>query len=78
MSAATAASPQNRPSGGPPSSLADGLSPAETSRMIEQLDGLGVLMGQVRRAAVGGVIFGQDTVVDQTLITVLSGGHAAC
>ena len=27
------------------------------------------------RAAVGQVIFGQDEVVDQTLITLLSGGH---
>jgi MoxR-like ATPase len=43
--------------------------------MIEQLDVLGVLMGKARQA-VSGVIFGQDTVVEQTLITVLSGGHA--
>jgi len=28
------------------------------------------------KAAVGGVIFGQDEVVEQTMITVLSGGHA--
>ena len=28
------------------------------------------------RAAIGRVIFGQDEVVDQTLITLLSGGHA--
>ena len=43
--------------------------------MIEQLDALGGLMGKAREA-VSGVIFGQDTVVEQTLITVLSGGHA--
>jgi MoxR-like ATPase len=43
--------------------------------MIEQLDSLGVLMGKARQA-VGGVIFGQDTVIEQTFITVLSGGHA--
>ena len=43
--------------------------------MIEQLDALGVLMGKAREA-VSGVIFGQDNVVEQTLITVLSGGHA--
>ena len=42
--------------------------------MIEQLDALGVLMGKARQA-VSGVIFGQDAVVDQTLITLLSGGH---
>ena len=28
------------------------------------------------KAAVGGIIFGQDEVVEQTMITVLSGGHA--
>ena len=43
--------------------------------MIEQLDALGVLMGKARKA-VAGVIFGQEQVVEQTLITVLSGGHA--
>jgi MoxR-like ATPase len=46
-----------------------------TGQTIEQLDALGVLMGKARQA-VSGVIFGQDTVVEQTLITVLSGGHA--
>jgi MoxR-like ATPase len=69
MSAATAASPQNRPSGAPPRTLED------TGQTIEQLDALGVLMGKARQA-VSGVIFGQDSVVEQTLITVLSGGHA--
>jgi MoxR-like ATPase len=69
MSAATAASPQNRPSGAPPRALED------TGQTIEQLDALGVLMGKAR-TAVSGVIFGQDSVVEQTLITVLSGGHA--
>jgi MoxR-like ATPase len=64
-----AASPQNRPSGGPASG------PGETERTIEQLDALGALMGKAREA-VGSVIFGQDIVVDQTLITVLAGGHA--
>jgi MoxR-like ATPase len=36
------------------------------------------LVGRVGavRAAIGRVIFGQDDVVDQTLITLLSGGHA--
>jgi MoxR-like ATPase len=66
MSAASAASPQNRPSPTP--------FPADSARMIEQLDTLGVLMGRAREA-VSGVIFGQATVVEQTLITVLSGGH---
>ena len=31
---------------------------------------------RLARAAIGGVIFGQERVVDQALITVLSGGHA--
>ncbi len=43
--------------------------------MIQQLDTLGMLMGRAREA-VSSVIFGQETVVEQTLITVLSGGHA--
>jgi MoxR-like ATPase len=57
------------------SGMPAGLAPGETSRMIEQLDALGVLMGKAR-AEVGSVIFGQDTVVEQTFITILSGGHA--
>jgi MoxR-like ATPase len=64
-----AASPQNRTSG------SQIPAPGDTDRTIEQLDALGVLTGKAR-AAVGGVIFGQDEVVDQTLITVLAGGHA--
>ena len=63
MSAGMAASPQHHPSSGLPSGLAGGLSPGETGRMIEQLDALGILMGKAR-AAVSGVIFGQDTVVE--------------
>jgi MoxR-like ATPase len=67
MSAGMAASQQLR--------HASGASTADTDRMIEQLDALAGQMAKAR-AAVGGVIFGQDNVVDQTLITVLSGGHA--
>ncbi|ALK10261.1 AAA family ATPase [Blastochloris viridis] len=54
--------------------------PAETS---ESLDALIVRAAEstaahVRsaRAAIGQVIFGQETVVEQALITILSGGHA--
>jgi MoxR-like ATPase len=75
MSAGMAASPQNRPSSVPPAALASAPGPEETSRILDQLDALGALMGRAREA-VGGVIFGQQAVVDQTLITVLSGGHA--
>jgi MoxR-like ATPase len=42
--------------------------------VLTAAESLGVRIGQVR-AAVGHVIFGQDEVVDQTLITLLSGGH---
>ena len=31
---------------------------------------------QAAKAAIGSVIFGQDTVIERALITVLSGGHA--
>ncbi len=63
MSASMAVSPQSRPL------------PGEADRVIARLDELGTLMGKVR-AAIGQVIFGQDRVVDQTLTTILSGGHA--
>ena len=69
MSATMAATQQSR---GTPGLAA---APGETDRIIEQLDALGVLMGKAR-AAVTKVILGQEPVVDQTLITVLSGGHA--
>ncbi|MHA1537601.1 MAG: AAA family ATPase, partial [Alphaproteobacteria bacterium] len=36
---------------------------------------LGELLGETRRG-VGRVIFGQQEVVDETLITLLAGGHA--
>ena len=39
-----------------------------------EVEALGARIGRVR-AAIGRVIFGQDEVVDQTLITLLSGGH---
>ncbi|HAP99503.1 MAG TPA: AAA family ATPase, partial [Rhodospirillum rubrum] len=36
------------------------------------------LMGRIKeaRAAVGEVIFGQEAVVDEVLVTLLAGGHA--
>jgi MoxR-like ATPase len=67
MSAGMAASQQLRQS--------TGVSSADTDRVIAQLDLLAAQMAKAR-AAIGGVIFGQDNVIDQTLITVLSGGHA--
>ena len=43
--------------------------------LLAEVEALGTRVGAVR-AAIARVIFGQDEVVDQTLITLLSGGHA--
>ena len=43
--------------------------------LVEQIEDLGRRMGTVRDQ-VGRIIFGQNEVVDQTLITLLAGGHA--
>ena len=43
--------------------------------ILAEVEALGARVGAVR-AAIGRIIFGQDEVVDQTLITLLSGGHA--
>jgi MoxR-like ATPase len=43
--------------------------------ILAEVEALGARVSAVR-AAVGRIIFGQDEVVDQTLITLLSGGHA--
>src|SRR5579863_8473880 len=47
----------------------------DASAILAEVEALGVRIGKVR-AAIGRVIFGQDEVIDQTLITLLSGGHA--
>ncbi|MFQ5984726.1 MAG: AAA family ATPase [Alphaproteobacteria bacterium] len=47
--------------------------PAE--KLARQVDALGEKIGQVRDR-IGRIIFGQEEVVDQTLITLLAGGHA--
>src|SRR6478736_5941912 len=46
----------------------------DASTILAEVEALGARIGRVR-AAIGRVIFGQDEVVDQTLITLLSGGH---
>ena len=43
--------------------------------IVSEVENLSARIGAIR-AAVGRTIFGQDDVIDQTLITVLSGGHA--
>src|SRR5579859_602190 len=47
----------------------------DASAILSEVEALGARIGKVR-TAIGRVIFGQDEVVDQTLITLLSGGHA--
>jgi len=49
----------------------DGVTPD----IVEQVELLGARIAAVR-AEIGRVIFGQEDVVDQTLITILCGGHA--
>ena len=56
-----------------PDALATGA--LATGALVAEVEALGARLAQVREA-VGRVIFGQDLVVEQTLITVLSGGHA--
>ncbi len=47
----------------------------DTAGLAEQIDELGGKLAAVRES-IGQVIFGQQEVVDQTLITLLAGGHA--
>ena len=47
----------------------------DPNTIVSEIEALGARIGRVR-TAIGHVIFGQDEVVDQTLITLLSGGHA--
>ena len=47
---------------------------AEADRLVDAADRLSARLKQARQS-VGRVIFGQEQVVEQTLITVLSGGH---
>jgi MoxR-like ATPase len=49
--------------------------PVSDPAPIAELEALGERLAAVRER-VGRVIFGQDAVIDQTLITLLSGGHA--
>ena len=51
------------------------LEPAAGSPLAQDIEALVQKLQNVR-ASIGQVIFGQEQVVDQTLITLLSGGHA--
>lgn len=48
---------------------------AEAERLAEEIESLGKRLQKVR-SAIGVMIFGQEQVIDQTLITLLAGGHA--
>ena len=48
---------------------------ATDSEVVAEIEALGSRLGDVRRQ-IGRVIFGQRDVVDQTLVTLLAGGHA--
>jgi len=58
-----------------PSETRAGQPGADAAALVAEVEALGERLGRVREA-IGRVIFGQQTVVDQTLITLLSGGHA--
>ncbi len=49
-------------------------STGDPAAILSEVEALGTRIARAR-AAIGQVIFGQDEVVDQTLITLLSGGH---
>ena len=47
----------------------------DASKLADEIERLGQKLQNVR-GSIGRVIFGQERVIDQTLITLLSGGHA--
>ena len=47
---------------------------SDPSAVLADVERLGAQITNIR-AAIGRVIFGQDEVIDQTLITLLSAGH---
>jgi MoxR-like ATPase len=56
-------------------SVSDNLSPAgSVSDLVAEIDVLGQRLAQVRER-IGRVIFGQNEVIEQSLITLLAGGH---
>ena len=71
MPAGMAATPQGTTPAGA-TNLTPGVDPGS---LLAEVEALGNRVAAVR-TAIGRVIFGQDDVVDQTLITLLSGGHA--
>ncbi|MFL5281317.1 MAG: AAA family ATPase, partial [Rhodopila sp.] len=51
-----------------------GLTGDDPNTILAATEALGARIVQVR-SAIGRIIFGQDEVIDETLITLLSGGH---
>jgi MoxR-like ATPase len=49
--------------------------PPDSADVVAKIEALGQRLGEVR-AGIGRVIFGQTEVIDETLITLLGGGHA--
>jgi MoxR-like ATPase len=49
--------------------------PSSDSNIVERLEAAAERVGRAHKAAAS-VIFGQDVVIERTLITILSGGHA--
>jgi MoxR-like ATPase len=47
----------------------------DTPPLVDEIESTGRRIGEIRQM-IGKVIFGQAKVVDQTLVTILSGGHA--
>ena len=46
----------------------------DPAKLVQEVEDLGARLARVKQA-VGRVIFGQETVIEQSLITLLSGGH---
>ncbi|HYF07688.1 MAG TPA: MoxR family ATPase [Acetobacteraceae bacterium] len=46
----------------------------DPARLVQEVEALGIRLARVREA-VGRVIFGQDAVIEQSLVTLLAGGH---
>ena len=59
----------------PPGMATAPQTPTDHPAILAEVEALGARIAAVR-AAIGQIIFGQDEVIDQTLITLLSGGHA--
>lgn len=48
--------------------------PADAEQIVARIEAAGQRLGQVRENA-GGIIFGQDRVIERALIAILAGGH---